>query len=207
MTIHQRRSPVSLSARPVKTEMRDGWTVILEYEDEGEGPWLIDLSHRSRFDIQDGAIDQMTPWGLSIPKAPLESIFQNGVLINRMNRTQASVWHLAGATPHLPPASAFTDVTEAALLIALVGKPVFSIFEKLTAMDLQDPKKAHPFLLQGPVAHVPCQMVVFKRSADQSAVLWTCSRGYGHDMIHAVMDAGAEFGIRPAGENALSAVV
>jgi glycine cleavage system aminomethyltransferase T len=38
-------------------------------------------------------------------------------------------------------------------------------------------------------------------SQDRSGILLTCSRGYARDMVHAILDAGAEFGIRPAGEN------
>ena len=32
-------------------------------------------------------------------------------------------------------------------------------------------------------------------------MLITCSRGYAHDMTHALLEAGEEFGIVPAGEN------
>ncbi len=37
----KRLSPVAFKARPVKTEMRDKWTVALEYVAEGQGPYLI----------------------------------------------------------------------------------------------------------------------------------------------------------------------
>jgi hypothetical protein len=94
-------------------------------------------------------------------------------------------------------------VTESTLLLALMGRGTFLILEKLTAMDLLDPKKTPPFLSQGPLSHVPCQVVAIERSEEQSAVLWTCSRGYGHDMVHAVMQAGEEHGIRAAGENVI----
>jgi len=32
----------------------------------------------------------------------------------------------------------------------------------------------------------------------------TCSRGYAGSMTAAILDAGEEFGLRPAGENAFS---
>jgi len=31
-------------------------------------------------------------------------------------------------------------------------------------------------------------------------LLMTCSRGYADSMVHALLDAGAEFGLKPAGE-------
>ena len=40
----ERRSPVHLPGKPEKTKMRDHWPVILEYADEGPGPWIVDLS-------------------------------------------------------------------------------------------------------------------------------------------------------------------
>ncbi|MDY6793168.1 MAG: sarcosine oxidase subunit gamma SoxG [Thermodesulfobacteriota bacterium] len=202
MTIYQRRSPVSFSATPVKTEKRDNWTVVLEYEGEGRGPWLIDLSHRAKWDLQDGNIDAVKSWGLSIPKVPGESVFKNGLLINRMNRTQASIWHLSGDHLQAPDGSAYTDTTDTTLFLTLAGNQVFSITEKLTSLDLIDPEKKAPFLLQGPLSHVPCQVVVLEINGESGIVLLTCSRGYAHDMVHAILEAGKEFRLRPAGENA-----
>jgi hypothetical protein len=49
---------------------------------------------------------------------------------------------------------------------------------------------------------VPCQIVTLEKSAGGGGgFLLTCSRGYGDSMLHAVLEAGAEFGLRPAGEN------
>jgi glycine cleavage system aminomethyltransferase T len=52
---------------------------------------------------------------------------------------------------------------------------------------------------------VPCQIVTLENAADGSGgFLLTCSRGYGDSMLHAMLEAGAEFGLRPAGENRFS---
>ena len=122
-----RRSPVSFDVRPTKTETRDNWTVALEYDAEESGPYLIDLSHRARWDLQDGEISKMEPWGIHIPGAPGQCVFENGILINRMNRTQASIWHLAGEKPAEPEGPAFTDVTDVTVFLALFGQDVFAI--------------------------------------------------------------------------------
>jgi len=202
MTIFQRRSPVSFSATPVKTEKRDNWTVVLEYEGEGIGPWLIDLSHKNRWDLQGGDMDTIKPWGFSLPETPGNSVCKNGMLINRMNLTQASIWHLSADDLSEPKGSAYTETTDATVFLALVGRYVFSITEKLTSLDFLDPENNAPFLLQGPISHIPCQVVALEKNKDSGTILLTCSRGYAHDMTHAIFEAGKEFGLCPAGENA-----
>ena len=199
-----RRSPVSFDAQPAKTEIRDNWTVVLEYGAEETGPYVIDLSHRTRWDVQDADIAEFRPWGIQIPDMPGQSAFDNGILINRMNRTQASIWHLSGQKPEVPEGPAYTEVTDATMFLALLGRETFSITEKLTALDFLDPLKDAPFLLQGPFSHVPCQIVTLEKSPQRCGILMTCSRGYASAMMAAILDAGEEFGLRPAGENAFT---
>jgi len=139
-----RRSPVSFDAQPTKTEMRDNWSVTLEYGAEETGPYVIDLSHRSRWDLQDTEIAKVQPWGIHIPDAPGQCILDKGILINRMNRTQASIWHLTGEKPDDPEGPAFTEVTDVTVFLALFGKEVFSIAEKLTARFFR-PAERDPF--------------------------------------------------------------
>jgi hypothetical protein len=197
----QRRSPVEFDSKPASTVMQNDWTVVLEYEDEGQGPWVVDLSHRARWDLQDSEIEARQPWGMTIPQTLGHCAFDNGILINRMNRTQASIWHLMGDNLDIPDDIAFTNVTDATLLLALLGKDVFSIAEKLTSLDFLDSSKQTPFLLQGPFSHVPCQIVTLGNTPERSGILFTCSRGYARDMTAAVLEAGEEFGLRPAGQN------
>ena len=197
----KRSSPVAFDASPARTEIRDHWTVVLEYDNEGGGPHVMDLSHLKRWDVQDSALSAIAPAGVAVPETPGRFALENGILVNRMNRTQAAVWHLLPNSVELPAESPFTDVSESTMFLAIVGKEVFSIAEKLSALDFSDPQKSAPFLLQGPLSHVPCQLVTLCRDADNSGILFTCSRGYAQDMVHAVMAAGAEYGLRPAGED------
>ena len=199
-----RRSPVVFDGAPVSTEVRENWNVILELEEQGNGPWLVDLSHRARWDLQDHEIDTIHPWDLNIPDSPGRCSFGKGLLINRMNRTQSSIWHLSGDKPESPDGTSYTDVTDATVFLALIGTDLALIIEKLTSLDFFSPLSEPPFLLQGPLSHVPCQCVMLEKSPDRSGILFTCSRAYARDMEHAVLDAGAEFGLRPAGENTFS---
>lgn len=204
MTTIQRKSAVSFSSRPVKVATRGHWVVSLELQNEGPGPWFVDLSHQPRWDLQDLNISQITPFGIAIPESAGGSHFEDGILVNRMNGTQASIWQIMGETARVLAGPSVTDVTDAGILLALTGPKVFSITEKLTSLDLADPGKRPPVLYQGPFSHVPCQIVVLKHNGMDGTVLFTCSRGYAHDMVHAVLDAGRGAGLRPAGENALT---
>ncbi len=197
----KRYSPVVFKATPLKSEQRDNWNVVLEYQGEGEGPYLVDLSHRTRFDLQSPDLVSKEPFGMTLPDVPGQSVFENGILANRMNRTQTSLYHLDGESLDIPGEAEFTDVSENTMFVALIGEAVFSICEKLSALDFMAPEKEVPFLYQGPFSHVPCQIVTLNRDAEKAGVVLTCSRGYGKDMVHAILGAGGEFGLRPAGED------
>jgi len=199
-----RRSPVVFDRTAAKKVLRDHWEIVLVYKDEGAGPQLVDLSHRPRWDIQDGKLDRCRPWQASVPRAAGRCTFENGLLISRMNRTQACIWHLAGGRPDVPDDPAYTETTDAGVFLALLGEDIFAVAEKLSALDFRDPSRRPPFLLQGPFCHVPCQIVVMERSAERAGLLLTCSRGYARDMVNAVLDAGQPFGLQPAGEASFS---
>lgn len=196
----KRYSPVAFKATPLKTEERDNWTIVTEYHGEGEGPYITDLSHRTRLDLQCSGVADKKPFGITIPETPGRSVLDKGILINRMNGIQASIYDLAGSDVAMPADTEYTDVTENTIFVAIFGKEVFSICEKLSALDFLAPGKETPFLYQGPFSHVPCQIVTLGRDGEKSGVVFTCSRGYGQDMIHSILHAGAEFGLKPAGE-------
>ncbi len=201
----QRVSPVGFKSTPLKTENRNNWDVVMEYSGEGEGPYIVDLSHRPRFDLQDSNLAAISPFGMTLPEVPGVSLLENGILASRMNGTQVSLFNLDGGDnfnmPKEPGESGYTDVTESTLCVALIGKEVFSICEKLTALDFMDTEKAAPFLFQGPFSHVPCQIVTLNKEGDSSGIILTCSRGYGRDMTDSILHAGEEFKLMPAGES------
>jgi hypothetical protein len=196
----KRVSPVVLKSTPVKTKTTDNWEIVMEYEGEGDGPFLIDLTHKQRFDYQDSNLGEKKPFNINIPKIPGNSVLDKKMLINRMNNTQISIYNFGEENIAMPEDSGFTDVTESTLFVALVGKDIFSICEKLTSLDFLNPEKKAPFLFQGPFSHVPCQIVTLSKNLENHGLVLTCSRGYGRDMIHAILDAGKEFGLKPAGE-------
>jgi hypothetical protein len=199
-----RRSPVVFKKKAAKKEMRGDWDVVLAYENEGEGPFLIDLSHMTRWDLQDGDLDRLKPWDITIPNIPGEAVFKNDILINRMNRTQASIWNLNGGNVTEPDDRAYTETTDATVCLAMLGKNILSIAEKVSALDFSDPEKPDPCLFQGPFNHVPCQITRIDKSSEEVCLFLTCSRGYSRDMIHGLLEAGSEFNLEPAGEAVFS---
>ena len=202
----KRESPVRFGVGPKASEVRDNWTVALEYDDEGQGPWIVDLAHKVRWDLQDSKVGEFSPCDLAVPAVPGACTFANGTLINRMNRTQVSIYHLGGEAPALTEGAGYTDTSESTVFVALFGPRIFRLAEKLTNLDFTDPSRQVPFLLQGPFCHVPCQIVTLENdAAGNGGFLLACSRGYGDSMVHAIFEAGAEFGLRPAGENRFSA--
>lgn len=192
----RRYSPVTFVSQPKQTQWRDGWEVVLAYENEGNGPFVVDLSHRGKWDIQNADLAHIQPMAVDIPDAAGKCVISHGILVNRLNQTQATVWQLSGETAEIPDVQAYTDVTDASALLAFIGQPIFSIMEKITHLDLGDPGRHPPFLIQGPVLHVPCQVVVL----DNDVVLMAFSRGYAPSMVEAILYAGSDWGLRPAGE-------
>ena len=196
-----RRSPVVFDASPATTEVRDGWTVVLRYrhEEQHGGPLLVDLSHRRRWDYQDGSVATQRPMDLPVPREYGQVRVHGSLVINRMNRTQVAIWHLGDdPAPATPPGTAFTETTDGHCMLAFVGPEVPAVLEHITSLDLFDPARATPFLTQGPVLHVPCQIVTLATDL----VVMTCARGYGETFAAAALHSGALAGLRTGGEDA-----
>ncbi len=194
-----RCSPVSFGATPAATESREGWTVTLRYEGEDghPGPFLVDLSHRPRWDYQDSRVTTHRPMGLPVPERFGGVGVHGPLVINRMNRTQVAIWHLGEGPPlPMPPEPGFTDTGDGHCMLALVGAGVPEVLEHLTPLDLFDPARATPFLTQGPILHVPCQVVTFATDL----VVMTLARGYGETFAEASLESGAIAGLRAGGE-------
>ncbi len=200
-----RKSPINFGAAPARTEQRDGWEVVLSYG-EGSGTLLIDLSHRDKWDVQDGDITSFKPFGLTVPEKPGRCRYEKGLLINRMNRTQCAIWHLSGKRPETPEETAYTETTDGLTLLAVTGKDVLALMEHVTTLDLAAPGLETPCLIQGPIFHIPCQVVLFSRKEGETTILFSFSRGYGQAMAEAMLHAGRDLGLKPGGESDLGVI-
>ncbi len=196
----RRYSPVVFRHPPTRTEIRNDWEVVLEYEDETNGPFLIDLSHIGKWDVQGEKLSSLRPAGIVIPQVGL-CAYTGEYFVNLIKWNWATIWHFSQEMPDFADHFAFTNVTEAYALFALLGKEVFSIMEKASALDLLSPRRKPPFLMLGPVLNIRSQVVVLAREGEGSALLVGCPRGYGQSMADALLDAGDEWGLKPGGEN------
>jgi glycine cleavage system aminomethyltransferase T len=178
--------------------------VVLEYEGEGKGPFLVDLSHVGKWDVQGEDLPSLRPAGLVIPKDSEQCLLTGDFLLNLIKWNWATLWHFSVDMPDFADDAAFTNVTEAYALLVLIGKDAFSIMEKLTSLDLLSPERRPPFLVMGPVVHIRSQVVVLSKGEGRSAVLVACPRGYGQSMAEIMLDAGEEYGLRPGGEDRFS---
>lgn len=192
-----RRSPVAFDAPPLATESRDGWEVVTSYADEGGGPWLVDLSHRARWDLQDRDLSERRPFDLAVPARPGEVAVGGGLMINRMNGTQAAIWHVGpGPAPSTPAGVSHTETTDSHCWLAVLGDAAPAALERVTNLDLFPPGRQGPFLTQGPVMHIPCQVVTWA----PDLVLIALSRGYGQTFVEALLHSARDVGLRPGGE-------
>ncbi len=208
MNSMERYSPVRFPTAPTATTTENGWRIALAYPDEGQDPgvdalksnYIYDLSHRPKWDVQGSDLSAHSSGGFEFPERPNGCLHQGSFLACRRNRTQASIWQIAGETASMPADAAYTDVTDGLALLAITGADVPFILEKLTALDLFSPQAEPPFLVQGPIAHVPCQIVRLPSGNGVHRVIFSFSRGYGYTMAEAVTEAGREWGLKPAGQ-------
>jgi hypothetical protein len=193
----RRFSPISLPAAVKERVQAGGYDVVLRCEDEGPGPWVVDLSHRTKWDVQNGSLDKVRAFGKSLPNSPGQCAVIEGWLVNRMNRVQAAMWDIAANSPGAPiPEHYATETTDGICLLALVGENLQRVMEKLTTLDCFPPGRTAPYLIQGPVLHIPMQVVVLT----PGVVLTAFSRGYGQAVVEALLGSCKEFSIRPGGE-------
>lgn len=193
-----RLSSVEFEATPVEIERRAGFDVVVAYEgDASASTALVDLSHRPRWDVQARGIDGLRPFDRAIPTSAGDVSVESGILTGRMNGTQAFVWHVGPeAAPQTPTDVGVTDTTDSHCWLALVGREVSAALERASSLDLLPPGRTTPFLTQGPVLHVPCQVVTWR----PDAVLMAFSRGYGQTFVDALLHSTHDLGVRPAGE-------
>ncbi len=196
----RRRSPISFPTLPRRTETRDGFEVVLEHEGEVPELALVDLSHRSKWDLQAVDLDRRRPFGVRMPAEPGRAGLADGVMVLRLNPTQAAVWHLGPAPAPPDPGPAFTEITDGRALVALLGPGVFDLMSRLTRLELRPPESRPPLMVQGPVLDVPCQIVVLDGREDQAAVLLAWARGWGQSIVDEILSRGIGLGLAPGGE-------
>ena len=112
------------------------------------GWWIWPI--RSAGTCRTAASEKLTVGELAVPADPGTCTFADNTLVNRMNRTQASIYHLGKAAPALPDFSGYTDVSESTVFVALFGPRAFRVAEKLTNLDFSGYSQTGAFSAAGP---------------------------------------------------------
>ncbi len=168
----------------------DGWQVAVRYSQQADrtGNALVDLSHVPTFEINGpdtGAVLSST-CGADVPLRKIHSADSRHVY--RLTPCRAIVFG------NVPSHMNAIDVTGGWSSLALIGPDAERILNKVTAVDLRERTLPVQACCQGPIFGVN---TLFGRFADRFE-LHVCSDS-AEFLWDVLMDAGAEFGLRPCG--------
>ena len=171
-------------------ETKNGWQVAVRYPQPADraANVLVDLSHWATFEINgpEAGVALASLCGVDVPLRKIHSKGERHVY--RLTPARAIVFGT------LPPIATALDVTGGWSSLALIGPDAERILNKVTAVDLRERTLPAQACCQGPIFGVN---TLFGRFADRLE-LHVCgdSAEFFWDVL---MDAGAEFGLRPAG--------
>ena len=191
------RSPLNdLHPRSGATlEMVDGWQVAVRYPQQPDrtGNALVDLSQVATFEINgpNTSAALISTGGGDVPMRKIHS--GDGRHVYRLTPSRAIVFG------NVPPSLGAIDVTGGWASLALIGPDAERMLNKVTAVDLRERTLPVQACCQGPIFGVN---TLFGRFADRFE-LHVCSDS-AEFFWDVLMDAGAEFGLRPAGNDAMS---
>ena len=171
-------------------ELRDGWQVAVHYPQDADQACnlLADFSHCNTFEInglKTGAA-LVSLCGADVPLRKIHSASDRNVY--RLTPNRAIVFG------ELPERATALDVTGGWSSLILFGPDTERILNKVTAVDLRERTLPVQACCQGPIFGVN---TLFGRFADRFE-LHVCSDS-AEFFWDVLMDAGAEFGLRPAG--------
>lgn len=177
-------------------ETLDGWQVAWRYPQQPDrtGNALVDLSHMPTFEIngpETGAA-LTSICGADVPLRKIHSA--DGRHVYRLTPSRAIVFG------NVPSNTGAIDVAGGWASLALIGPDVERILNKVTAVDLRERTLPVQACCQGPIFGVN---TLFGRFADRLE-LHVCSDS-AEFFWDVLMDAGTEFGLRPAGIERISA--
>ena len=199
----KRMSPVRMPLEADKTEVRNHFEVVLAYGGETSGPSLVDLSHLSKWEI-DGANpdEQLKKMGLTLPGKPGQAFLSDEKAVCRLTPTRALIWDFRdGEGDAWKEAKVSNDLTDGSALFFMTGEALLSIMERLTELDLKFKKDSNLLFLQGPVVGIPAKILLGMNQKHQTGMFISVGRGFGQSLVDAILSAGEEADISPAGEN------
>ncbi len=171
-------------------EALDGWQVALRYPQQQDrtGNALVDLSHVPTFEINgpDTGAALTTICGADVPLRKIHTA--DGRHVYRLTPSRAIVFGNVSSN------TGAIDVTGGWASLVLIGPDAERILNKVTAVDLRERTLPVQACCQGPIFGVN---TLFGRIANRFE-LHVCSDS-AEFFWDVLMDAGAEFGLSPAG--------
>ena len=174
-----------------RVETRDGWFVAVKYADEpnSSGNALVDLAHRPTWELAGPEVGQRLSELCGTDVALRRIHIGDGWQAYRLTPARSIVF---GKIPNLP--SGTLDVSGGWVSLALIGRDVERLLNKVTAVDLRERTMPVGGCCQGPIFGVN---TLFGRFADRFE-LHICGDS-AEFLWDVLMDAGEEFGLKPAG--------
>jgi glycine cleavage system aminomethyltransferase T len=171
-------------------ETLDGWQIAVRYPQQPDrtGNALVDLSHVPTFEINgpDTGAGLTSLCGADVPLRKIHSADRRHVY--RLTPSRAIVFGNVSSN------TGAIDVTGGWTSLALIGPDAERILNKVTAVDLRERTLPVQACCQGPIFGVN---TLFGRFEDRFE-LHVCSDS-AEFFWDVLMDAGAEFCLRPAG--------
>ena len=179
-------------------ETMDGWLIARRYPSEPApaGNAIVDVSHWTTYEINGRATGDAVRelCGADLPVRGVHT--GSGRFVYRLTPTRAIVF---GGT--LPPGD-IVDVTGGWASISLLGPDATAILNKVTAVDLRERTLSAGGCCQGPLFAVNTLFGRFPGRFD----LHVCTDS-AEFFWEVLLDAGAEFDLRPAGIDVMQAHV
>ena len=171
-------------------ELLDRWQIAARYPQQPDraNNALVDLSHVPTFEINGPETNAalISLCGIDVSLRTIHS--GDGRHVYRLTPSRAIVFG------NVPSNTGAIDVTGGWASLALIGPDAERILNKVTAVDLRERTLPVQACCQGPIFGVN---TLFGRFADRFE-LHVCSDS-AEFFWDVLMDAGAEFGLRPAG--------
>jgi hypothetical protein len=157
---------------------------------------LEDLSHCQKWILQDKEILRFNPFGMPVPEYPGVCIIKSGVLVCRMNSSEALILQIENDAVKVPKGAMYTCITDSLGLLMVKGESLQEFMERVTHLDLFGQGCKLPCLIQGPLLEITCQIIILWRN-HQEVVLIAFPRGYLRSITKALLEEGEDLGISP----------
>ena len=201
---YQKLSPVRLPGTIEKSMQRDGWEIALRYSQEDSPLTIIDLSHLSKWEIYAPELSGRSLGPIHVPNRTGEVVLTTKVIVGLCRPSVALAIMCDHSGDDLLNEVNYADVTDGYALLALIGDDGPLTMEKITDLDLASRSGRYARLVQGPLLGAPSKIMIFSTAGCKKGMLITVARGSGQSIVDAILDAGAGFELKSAGERAFN---